>query len=78
MTEQEFVGKIQTKLTTFPRKRDSRNENDSVMDDCGGNVDDAYTMGFDDGESYFAHYIKGFLLDLIDEYNNTSPEFERD
>jgi hypothetical protein len=40
-------------------KQKPHNQNDdfSIYDDCAGNIDDAYALGFDDAEIYLAREI---------------------
>jgi hypothetical protein len=50
------------KLTEKPARCDS--EDFMVMDDCGGNVDDAYQMGYDDGQIRLAETVLAALEKL--------------
>ncbi|NBR06958.1 MAG: hypothetical protein EBT92_14470 [Planctomycetes bacterium] len=47
------------KLTKNPARCDS--EDFMVNDDCGGNVDDAYQIGYDDGQTHLAETVLAAL-----------------
>ena len=56
----EFIDKLKalaSKQTNDERATARGEEYFNVMDDSGGNFDDAYSMGTDDGEIYMARQV---------------------
>lgn len=44
---------------------DSQDDHIDISDACGGNFDDAYNIGSDDGEIYYARIIKNKLSEIL-------------